>query len=593
MASLLKFLRDKTVSVLIVIGVMVLGGGGYYYYKTNVTAATPMQYASIGTVQKGTVSSGISATGQIVAANKLDLNVYKQKERINVVNMQNGGHVDAGQVLLSFDKSNANASVQSSRVSVIQAALDYNTAKQNISDPNTDIAMLKQNIQTLSTAIVQAESDKVTALRTLYSANLLSVSANKGTENKSRPIISGLYSGLETGVYHVTVYASAAPSGFSYTVTGLEEDTENVLTNIASPIGTHGLKITFGNDVHSGDEWTIAVPNDAAPEYVQNKANYDSKILSLNATIATDKVTIASDEEQIKNKSQSDTASYRDLSVSKAAATLTSAQVALSKNVSVMQEQDIVAPFSGTVEGLSNVVVGATPTGGTNDPIALGTLVSDQFLATFSLGAIDTAKVSVGQKVLINVTSFPSAAPLTGSITEISSLPDSTGVAQYTVKALIQNDASSSIALREGLLANITIVQKEVQDVIRIPVSAVTYANRMATVDVIGTLTDTQKADVARIGVISSPTGIFPSYPVTVKLGVVGAFFAEVQSGLKEGDHIIISKSDVAKTIVQQRGPGGGGGGNRNGGGGATGSTGASAGSGTTAAKSSTQGPPD
>jgi hypothetical protein len=193
--------------------------------------------------------------------------------------------------------------------------------------------------------------------------------------------------------------------------------------------------------------------------------------------------------------------------------------------------------------------------------------------------------------VLVNITSFPNAAPLVGAITEISSLPDSTGVAQYTVKALVENNASSSVALREGLLANITIVQKEVNDVVRIPISAVTFANRTATVDVIGTLTEAQKADVARIGVMSSPTGVFPSYPVTVKLGVVGTFFAEVQSGLKEGDSIIVSKSDVAKSVVRQQGPGrGGNGGGQGGGQASSGSTGTT---GTTAAKANTQGPPD
>jgi hypothetical protein len=206
------------------------------------------------------------------------------------------------------------------------------------------------------------------------------------------------------------------------------------------------------------------------------------------------------------------------------------------------------------------------PTRATNDPTVLGTLISDEFLVTFSLNAVDTAKVQVGQKVEVGITSFPRVAPLSATITEVSSLPDSTGVAQYTVKALIENNASSTVQLREGLLASVTVVQKEATDVLRIPQSAITYTNNQPMVEMLGTITDAEKQQIAKSGVLSSATGVFPSYSVPVTLGIRGSFYAEVTGGLKEGDSIIVSKSDAVKTVVQQRGPGGPGGGGGNGG---------------------------
>ena len=199
--------------------------------------------------------------------------------------------------------------------------------------------------------------------------------------------------------------------------------------------------------------------------------------------------------------------------------------------------------------------MGAIPTRSTNDPIVLGTLISDDFLANFTLGAVDITKVTVGQKVLVTITSFPNSDPLEAHITAISSLPDATGVAQYAVQALITPPASSTLALREGLVADVVIVQQEKQNVTRIPLSAVTFANKKATVQVISDLTADQKAQIEKLGVLRSDTGVFPSYPKEVTLGVTGAFYAEILSGVEVGTTIIVSKTEKTETaVVQQKG---------------------------------------
>jgi multidrug efflux pump subunit AcrA (membrane-fusion protein) len=179
--------------------------------------------------------------------------------------------------------------------------------------------------------------------------------------------------------------------------------------NAASPIGTAGLKITFPSDIHAGDVWTVSVPHSTAPEYVKAKETYDTAVRTLTEKIANAKVQIANTETDIKQKSQSDTTPYRSLAINQAEAKVAAAKQQLTQHYDVVREQDIVAPFAGTVEGIENAVVGASPTGATNDSISLGTLISDDFLVQFTLNAIDVAKVQVGQKVIVNVTSFPGA----------------------------------------------------------------------------------------------------------------------------------------------------------------------------------------
>ncbi len=550
-SKITKFFMAK--KWLLIILVLALGGGGYYFYKAKATTAATPTYAVVGTVSKGEVSSGIVTTGTIAAAQKLSLDVYKQSRRIVAVNVKNAGHVAAGTILYSFDKSGAYVDVQASQVAIAQAQLDLATAQANYTDPNTTLRTLQNNLVTYHTDIVDAEKSLEQAKRDFYNANLSVESGNSLTKDKHRPTLSGVYNGTAVGSYRIKVYGSLADSGYSYNVTGLESGTQSVL-NVATPVGTQGLKIIFPSDIRSGDEWVVSVPNTAASEYIKNKETYDTAVRTLNEKITSANVSIANTETDIKKQSQTDATPYRDLGVTKAEATLAANRQQLSQHFDVVKEQDIIAPFAGTVEGIENVVVGASPTGATNDSISLGTLISDQFLVNFSLNAVDVAKVAVGQRVIVKVTSFPSAQPIEAAITQISSLPESSGVAQYAVQALITQSSSSPLTLREGLLADVEVVDRNVADAVRIPVSALSYENGKPTVQVIGDLSADQKTTLDKMGVIKSVSGSFPSYAVPVEVGIVGAFYAEIKSGLKEGDHIIVSKTDNAASVVQQNG---------------------------------------
>ena len=73
---------------------MLVGGAiGWYFGLFTKSAATTDTFAVIETVGKGTVSLGIQTSGTIVAAEKLNLDVYKQARRIEAVNVVNAGHV--------------------------------------------------------------------------------------------------------------------------------------------------------------------------------------------------------------------------------------------------------------------------------------------------------------------------------------------------------------------------------------------------------------------------------------------------------------------------------------------------------------------
>ena len=537
MRSTFQFVGRHVWTLLLVCGLV--GVVGVYFYATSGSSTTTATFAVVEKVGRGTVSSGIEATGEIVAAHTLDLNVYKQIRRIEAVNVANGAHVKKGDVLFSFDKSGVLADVKTAQVEVANAELALSTKKENASDPNTTVRTLNKEIASLRTSILQAEQDKILAYRDFLNANILPEPGNTKSDLKERPEISGLYSGTIAGTYRIDVYRADAESGYAYRVTGLENDTQSVIVGIATPVGTKGLKILFGDDLKTGDAWTITLPNSYAPEYIENKEDYEKAIVDFDEAIIGYKTDIANKLQQVDDLELTDGDVSRDLGVLQAEAKLAETLVQLSENYDVVREQDIIAPFSGSIEGLENVVVGATPTRDTNDPIVLGTLISDEFLVKFSLGAADVSEVAVGQKVQLTVTSFPNMQPLEASVVEISSLPDESGVAQYGVKALIHAEGETLLLLREGLIADVLIVNDEKKQALRVPVAALSYIDGIPKVTVVDALTEEQKKQVASQGIVRTDTAALATYVTPVELGIIGKFYVEIMSGVTENTYLL------------------------------------------------------
>lgn len=541
--------------------VLLLVAGSYYFFYNNAEDTTAKaSFYVVETVGRGEVTSGIRTTGDIVAAQKLDIDVYKQLSRIDVVNVQNGSHVEKGEVLIAFDKNDAYVDTKSAQVSVVEAELALAKEQQNSNDPNTEVRTKENQIAGYKKTISDTEQDIKDAYQDFLNVDLeVNPHKDKGTEldDRTAPILSGRYVSTKQGQYVIDVYSSGAESGYSFRVSGLESITSPVVIGKAVELGVGGLQITFPVDTKASDKWVVSVPNNEIATFGETKRKYEEKVADLEKIITDAKVALANAQIELGDLKLIDGQNYRNLDLEKAETALAEARQRLSQNYDVVQERNIVAPFSGTVEGMENVVAGATPTGGTSDSINLGTLISDEFLTTFTLSASDVAKVVVGQKVKVTVTSFVEQPVLEATITQISSLPEADGVAQYEVQALLSYDRNlADIVLREGMLADIEVVEKENKDALRVPTAAITYEQGVPKISVVDTLTEEQQQQVTRMGIIKTGLDTLTTYQVEVKLGIVGSYYVEVTDGLKEGDLIIASSltEASAESVVQQAG---------------------------------------
>ncbi len=546
------------------IGIFLVAYGFYYAFGKNDVGGTVSSVVAHA-VEKGGVTTGIETSGTIVAAETLDLNVYKLESRIDDVRIQNGMHVLKGDLLFAFDESDVSVDIRESNIAVKEAELSLVEEKANIKDENTAIASLKDEIARLQKNISDYDIDTRDALRTFLNSNLEAVpspSRYSVQVDTTAPIVGGVYESVQEGAYTIVLYASNADSGYSYTLSGLENGTYPVILGVETKLGTRGLTITFpATGVSSRDEWVVYVPNKEAPEYAQNLETYTKTIANLDESISSDLVSIKNKTIELEQAERGDTASKRNLSVEAAALAIERAQVNLQKGIDEKDERRIVAPFSGTIDGMENVVVGATPSKESSDTTNFGTLISDEFMVTFSLTANDVSKIAVGQKVLVSLTSLPEQKPLEAEVVEISSLPDSSAVAQYEVLALIQERGEGGIELREGMLADVEIVQEEKENVLRVPSSAIHYSDGMAYVTVLEQLSQEHLKQIETMGIVRTES--VPSYSKVerqVSVGLRGQYYAEITSGVTEGDIVAVTSSTASTidtSVVETRmGPG-------------------------------------
>lgn len=552
-----KFIQKIAKFKWYVLAFIILAGGAIFYFAMRSDAGATASFYVVDSVERGEVTSGIQTTGDIIAEQKLDIDVYKRLSRIDAVNVSNGSHVEKGKVLVSFDKSDVFVDTQSSRVAVLEAELALENEQKNAGDPNTQMRTLENQIKGYKKSIEDAYLD--------FLNSNIEIKPRDGAreENKTRPILSGRYTKDEHN-YEIEIefpdfndrYRTESLLIYEVLDDSGKISEHELIYDIATPIADTGLKIMFTSAMNpeQDDEWHIQIPNTEVGAYAETKADYEKTVQDL-------KVSLANAEQELKDLKQTDSSAHRDLTVEKAEASLAEARQRLSENYDIVQERDIIAPFSGTVEGMENVVAGATPTGGAEDSINLGTLISDEFLTTFSLGAADVAKVKVGQKVKVTVTSFSQQPVFEATITQISSLPASDGVAQYEVQALLNYDRTTAeLTLREGMLADIEVVEEEKPDALRVPTSAIKYVQGVPKVTVVDKLTDKQKEQAARMGIVRTEGVTVSTYEVEVKLGIVGQYYVEVISGLSEGDIIVTSSLTQSGSDSEQSAPAGFGG---------------------------------
>lgn len=570
--------RKKIVSGLIVLILIVAGFYGYKAYK-----GTPVEvHYVVGVVEKGTLITSVSGSGQIAVSNQVDVKARASGD-VSYVRITEGQEVKAGTVLAGLDAKDALKSVRD--------------AASNLESAKISLSKLKQSADALS--VLQAENSLIQSKESKQNTeDDLKKTYDDGFNTIANTFIDlpTLITGLHDLLYNYTLvpnqtnidyysnvqmydskaiqYKDDAESAYKIaraaydanfadykstnryadtdTISSLIDDTYETTKNIAEAIKSANNLIQFYEDKLS--EHNLK-PLALADTHITTLNGYTGKtnthldnLLSIHNTIQTDEQNLLSADRSIAEKTES----LAKLKAGTDPLDIQSQELAIKQRQNVLVDAQekladytIRAPFDSVVAKVS-VKKSDSASSGT----VIATLISKQKLAQISLNEVDVAKIKVGQKATLTFDAID-GLNITGEVAEIDALGTvSQGVVTYTVQIVFDTQDDR---VKSGMSVSSAIITNLKQDALIVPSSAVKMQGDVNYVEMLDTVVDEKQIGTSAMkntGVIS----LTPPKEQQVEIGLSNDTSTEIISGVKEGDQIVTRTitSTTQKTSTQQ-----------------------------------------
>lgn len=387
-------------------------------------------------VEKRDVSDSIQLAGTIDMERRVDLG-FASSGRISNILVEEGEEVQEGQIIAELDQNQLQANLLQARANQVITEVD---SSSETSDAQLDLKTVKAQ----QDALVQGSYQEY------LSGDLQAYLDDDTTRTITSPKVTGSYLGSEEGTYRLEFYASAADSGYSYRLSGLESGTYTAQVNQPSALGSLGLFIQIDDaSNYNNTDWIIPVPNKRSSTFTSRRSAYEN-------ALATRERILSDTQAQLNQV----TGSVANISREEAQRSQARAQV----NAVYAQLDDgkIRAPFDGIV-ARNNLEIGQI----VNAYSPLITIFGSQERElTLNVPEIYINKVEVGNTVELTLDAYPDMK-LNGEVVKVAlvdTLVDGVPVYETTVLILDPNEQ-----VRVGMNAKATVNSQIVRDVIAVP----------------------------------------------------------------------------------------------------------------------------
>lgn len=409
-------------------------------------------------VERGNVREIVSVSGLIKSDNTANL-AFPVTGVVEKVYVNEGDVVLKDDLLVTLIRSGLYSDRQ-------DALADLQVAEANRAELIAGPSGEERDVTEWSVVSAKAELERMTveeaekvknAKRLLYSSDLEAFPTNKSAQSDA-PSVTGTYICENSGEYELEMYPSGGPSGYSYSLSGLETGLSGAYTSNPTPLGECGLKIQFTEDGRFGNtDWKIPVPNINGASYATNLNAYELALKNQDNVIAAAEDAL---ESAIKNATLQN-ATPRDEALVRANATVLQAAARLNAVDAEIADRMMRAPFPGTV---SSVDVRPGETVGTTPIVSL--LSNEKFQLTARIPEIDIAKIKLGQKVEVVFDAAKDFTLLAEIIFISPSATEIDGVGYFEAKLEFFDPPPW---LRSGLNADANILIEERTDTLRLP----------------------------------------------------------------------------------------------------------------------------
>lgn len=561
-------LKHKKVSIAVAVLALIL----IYFLYMSVSGSTTTTKYVLGTVEKGTLVTSISGTGQVSNSNQVDIKPKVSGDIISV-KVVSGQKVKKGDIIAQLDSKDAQKTVRDAQINLQSAQLSL----QKLQQPADQSTLLSSQ-----NSLASAELSKQTAQDNLleaYSSGFNSVAdALNSMPSVIRDVNDILYTyGHSAYLEDSQVQAVVGSQGVAYKLqAGVEFDnaknsydklvveyrsisrdsSQDKIESILKEANDTITQLSVGvKDLNN----TIKLINGKFSS-TNRPAQITKDLTVLDGYTATINSAISSITGAIQDIKDSKNAIVNaDLSIAERKASLGKVEVGTdtldlqSSQLSVAQRQNalrdardtlseytIRAPFDGVI---AKVTATVADTGSPSTAVA--TIVTADQIATLTLNEVDIAKVKVGNKATMTFDAL-SDLTISGEVADLDSLGTvSQGVVTYTVK--IKFDTNND-QVKPGMSVSASIITDSKADVLLVPSSAIKTTNGNSFVQVIDGI-DSTTALESTSGIESDTA----PRSVQVQIGNSNDTETEIISGLNEGNIIVtrtITSSAATKTTA-------------------------------------------
>jgi len=511
-----KILTGFAAAVLIVI---------VYFIMKSFAGTTAVSYV-LTPVERGTIISTVTGSGQVSALNQIDIKPDISNNSSTVVSTKviQGQDVKAGQVIATLNSSSAFLALTQARATLENAQANYNNL---VSGPTAlDLKSTQLSLDTAKQNLINVTQQQTMAIETAR-RNYLNNSnvAIPGRANTGAvPTITGTYTGDKEGQYNITLIGTGI--GLMFNVSGLENAFGAVESTAVVPLGTMGLYIQFPSDAAFSDTWTIFLPNQQASNHISTYNTYQTALQTQKTSLQSAQNQIDSAQAALDLKIEPATAQ----NLANAQAQIDSAKAQLANAQSNYNGTIIIAPFDGKIAAV-NVQKGNTVTAST----VVATIVTSQKVAVISLNEVDATKISVGQKATLTYDALPGLS-IAGAVSQIDTIGAiSQGVVSYNVKI---NQLTQDDRIKPNMSVSVSIILDVKADVLILPNSAIKTQNNQKYVEILDNPIPNAASIAGAVTSSALPTRVF------VQVGASNDTDTEIVSGLNEGEKAI------TKTII-------------------------------------------
>jgi len=552
----------KFITAIVII--LIIWGGYYAYGKLN-TTATETRYV-LAAVEKGTLVSSVSGTGQVSVLNQMDIKP-KVSGDVSSILVKEGDAVKSGVLLIKLDSTDAQKAVRDAQanldsaelslqkltepvdaLSLIQAENALSQAKQSKQDAEANFSKSYDDaFNSISNAFTDLPGVVTGLDNLLHGTSVNGIQSNinayynmangyKPNVNQFRDAAESSYQTARTAYdQNVQDYKNASRTSDHTSIDSLLSETYNTSILISDALKNTKNLIDLAYDalnyqnariptILTTHESSLQSYTGTTNSHLTDLLNIQNSIKSYNDAITNADQSISEKTQaliDLKNGANPLDVQSQELSVKQRENALLDAQGTLS-------DYSIRAPFDGVVAKI-NVKKGDPASSGS----AVVTMISNQSIANVSLNEVDVAKVKIGQKATLTFDAF-SGLTIAGHVSQVDTIGTvSQGVVNYNIQILFDTQDDR---IKPSMSVSASIITDVKQDVLLVPNSAVKTQNGNSYVQVLTNVPQSSASSTSSQGVVSN----VPPSQVQITTGTSNGSVTEVASGLKEGNLIVI-----------------------------------------------------